>query len=236
MKLLGVAVSPFALRVRMALQMKGVGYEYIEQDLFNKSELLVASNPVHKKVPVLIHGSKPICESSAIVQYVDEAWATGGPSILPADPYQRAVARFWAAYVDDKVFPAWVAIMRAATEEERAEKLAAAQDVVELMEGAFAECSGDGEEEEDKDFFGGDSVGYVDLALGSNLFWFQPLHEMFGVTVIDAGKAPRLAAWAERFLETEVAKVVAPAPGSVVEYAGKLSARRLAAAAAAANK
>lgn len=103
LKLLGLTVSPFVIRVRMALQIKGIGYEYMEQDLFTKGELLRKSNPVHTKVPVLIHDGKPICESLAIVQYVDEVWAATGPSILPADPYDRAAARFWAAYADSKV-------------------------------------------------------------------------------------------------------------------------------------
>jgi glutathione S-transferase len=88
LKLLGVVVSPFVVRVRMALHLKGVSYEYMEQDLFNKGELLLRYNPVHKKVPVLIHDGKPICESLAIVQYVDEVWAAASaPSILPADPH-----------------------------------------------------------------------------------------------------------------------------------------------------
>ncbi|GMJ03294.1 GLUTATHIONE S-TRANSFERASE 30B, GLUTATHIONE S-TRANSFERASE 30, GLUTATHIONE S-TRANSFERASE TAU 17 [Hibiscus trionum] len=105
-KVLGSWPSQFAMRPRIALNIKSVHYEFIEEKnmLENKSQLLLQSNPVYKKIPVLFHGdNKPICESLIIVQYIDETWSSA-PSILPSDPYERAVARFWAAYLDDKVF------------------------------------------------------------------------------------------------------------------------------------
>jgi glutathione S-transferase len=103
LKLLGAWASPFSLRVQLALSIKGLSYENVEEDLRNKSELLLTTNPVHKKIPVLIHNGKPVCESQIIVQYIDEAFAGTGPALLPTDHYERAIARFWAAYVDDKV-------------------------------------------------------------------------------------------------------------------------------------
>lgn len=103
LKLLGMWASPFVLRVKLALSFKGLSYEYIEEDLSNKSDYLLSSNPVHKKVPTLIHNGKPVCDSQIIVQYIDEAFSTSSPALLPADPYERSRVRFWAAFIDDKV-------------------------------------------------------------------------------------------------------------------------------------
>jgi glutathione S-transferase len=50
---------------------------------------------------VLVHDGKPICESMIIVEYIDEIWPHN--SLLPADPYDRAQARFWVKYIDDMV-------------------------------------------------------------------------------------------------------------------------------------
>ena len=100
--LLDLYVSMFGMRVRVALAEKGVKYEDKEEDLRNKSQLLLQMNPVHKKIPVLIHNGKPVCESLIIVQYIDEVWKDRAP-LLPSDPYQRAQARFWADFIDKKV-------------------------------------------------------------------------------------------------------------------------------------
>ncbi|KAF3518572.1 hypothetical protein DY000_02062226 [Brassica cretica] len=93
--------SMFGMRTRVALEEKGVKYKYREEDLSNKSPLLLEMNPIHMKIPVLIHKGKPICESIIQVQYIDEVWPDTNP-ILPFDPYQRAQARFWSDYICKK--------------------------------------------------------------------------------------------------------------------------------------
>lgn len=95
-RLLGAWTSPFVMRVRIALNVKSVDYEYVQVRMRPKSRLFLESNPIYEKIPVLIRNQQPICESMIIVQYVDEVWPTA-PSILPIDSYDRAIARLWAA-------------------------------------------------------------------------------------------------------------------------------------------
>lgn len=100
-KLLGFWASPFALRVKWALSLKGIEYEYIEEDLSNKSSMLLQYNPMYKKVPVLLHNGKPIIESLVIIEYIEDMWKND--PLLPEQPLERARSRVCAKFVDDKV-------------------------------------------------------------------------------------------------------------------------------------
>ncbi|XP_066336165.1 probable glutathione S-transferase GSTU6 isoform X1 [Miscanthus floridulus] len=211
--LLGLWASPFVIRARIALNLKGLTYVYAEDSIYNKSELLLKSNPVLKKVPVLIHDGKPVCESQVIVQYIDEAFpAAAGAPILPSAPYDRAVARFWASYVEDKWFSTWLPVFSGRTAEERVEAATQVVAVLQTLEQAFKECS------KGKAFFGGDTVGLVDVVLGGHLGWLYATEAICGVKVVDATKTPLLVAWAERFCALDAVKGLIPDVDRLVEY------------------
>ncbi|XP_078154217.1 putative glutathione S-transferase GSTU6 isoform X1 [Carex rostrata] len=218
LQLLGFWPSPFVIRVRMVLEQKGLSYEYHEEDLKNKSQLFLKNNPIHKTVPVLIHDHRSICESLLILQYIDENWSGTGPPVLPADPYQRALARFWAAYIDHKFAKSIVGVLSAASEEIKAEKISDTIAALEQLEGAFKKCSAG------KDFFGGDTIGFLDVTLGCDLNWIKATEKISGAKLLDETKMPLLVEWEKRFLAVDFVKFVLPSVERIEEYARMLQA------------
>ncbi|KAF7070090.1 hypothetical protein CFC21_075645 [Triticum aestivum] len=214
LKLLGMWASPFVVRVQIALRLKGFSYEYVEEDLQNKSELLLRSNPVHAgKVPVLIHNGKPVCESSVILRYIDEAFSGAEPSLLPADdPYGRAMVLFWAAFIDDTLLKARSQALRGETGEEKEQGRKKAAAAMATLEGVLRESKA-------RFFSGRDGPGYLDIMLGSLLGSMRATEEICGLQTFDPTTTPLLAAWAELFCALDAVEPVMPRVERLVEYA-----------------
>ncbi|KAB1219250.1 Glutathione transferase GST 23 [Morella rubra] len=204
-KLLGLWVSPFSRRVEWALKLKGVDYEYIEEDIFNKSSLLLELNPVHKKVPVLVHGPKTIAESYVILEYIDETWKQN--PLLPQDPHERAKARFWARFAEEKLLEAaWNALCSLGDEKEKALKLA-----IEAAEKIEEEIKG-------KKFFSGERIGYLDIAMGWIAHWLPVWEEVGSMQILDPVNFPATKAWMKEFLNLPVIKDNLPPTEKMLLY------------------
>ncbi|XP_042479233.1 probable glutathione S-transferase parA [Macadamia integrifolia] len=196
--------SPFGMRARIALGEKGIKYVYKEENLADKSNLLLKMNPIHKKVPVLIHNGRPICESLNIVQYIDEVWNNRSP-LLPSDPYHRAEARFWGDYIDKKIFDSGRRVwMSKGEEQERAKKQFI--EVLLVLEGELG----------NKAFFGGDNLGFVDVSLIPFYSWFYA-YETFGNFSIE-DECPKLVAWARRCMQRETVSRSLPAQHQIYDF------------------
>ncbi|XP_059305487.1 probable glutathione S-transferase [Lycium ferocissimum] len=210
-KLLGLWYSPYSNRVEWALKIKGVQYEFIEEDLQNKSLLLLESNPVHKKIPVLIHNGKPICESMVILEYVDETFE--GPSILPKDPYDRAMARFWAKFFEEKGQAVGKSFFLKGVEQVKAK-----EELCEMLKVIDNDLK-------DKKFFVGDKFGFADIAANVAAFWLRVLEEASGVVVVTREKFPNFCRWRDEYINCSGnKKYLPPRDELLVHFKGRFQA------------
>ncbi|GKV20485.1 hypothetical protein SLEP1_g30606 [Rubroshorea leprosula] len=172
--------------LRIAMEEKGIDYESKQEDFFDKSRLLLEMNPIHKKVPVLVHNGRPICELLIILQYMDEVWDHKAP-LLPSDPYQQSQAGFRPNYSDKKIYETGRRICTAKQDQEEAKKQFIG--CLETLEGELG----------NKFYFGGESSRLVDVVLLPYTSWFYT-YETFGNFKIEE-KCPKIIAWANRCKE-----------------------------------
>ncbi|KAL5721810.1 glutathione transferase [Ranunculus cassubicifolius] len=207
--LLDYWISPFAMRAKIALAEKGVEFKAQEENFpESKSDLLLKSNPVYKKVPVLLHNGKAVNESSIIVNYIDDTWPT--PALFPPCAFGKAQARFWADYIDKKVFEECRKIWTGKGDEVEAAKKVLIE-TLKTLEGALGE----------KTYFGGDTFGFVDVILIPFTSFFLACEKYGGFKVEE--EAPKITAWMKKCLEKESVSKFYNEPTKVAEF---ISARR----------
>ncbi len=106
LELYHTAHSTCSQKVRLTLAEKGLperGKDWVEHEVnLGKFEHLTPEylklNP-NGVVPTLVHNGNILIESSAIMEYLDEAFPD--PPLLPSDIVSRARARAWMRYIDE---------------------------------------------------------------------------------------------------------------------------------------
>ena len=179
-------ISPYAFSSFVALEEKQLPYDVQEVALHRAENRApdYARRSLTARVPMLRHGDFHLSESSAIAEYLDDAFPAS-PRLLPADRPQRARARQVMAWVRSDLMPireerstntifyepATEPLSRAA--ERSATKLLAAADAL-LAPGATS-------------LFGAFSIADADLTLMLQRLGSQPCNSL-GIQ-IDSGQS-----------------------------------------------
>ena len=97
--------SSAAFRVRIALELKGLGYDYRAVDLSGNRQQgeAYAAVSATRLVPQLVDGDASIGQSIAIIEYLDECHPK--PPLLPGSARDRARIRSLALDVACEIHP-----------------------------------------------------------------------------------------------------------------------------------
>lgn len=101
MNLYSGTTDPFSHRCRIVLYEKGMDFQVIDVDLFNKPEDIAVINP-YNRVPVLVDRDLVLYEPNIINEYIDERFPH--PQLMPADPIMRAKARQLLHSLEQELF------------------------------------------------------------------------------------------------------------------------------------
>src|ERR1700686_2053586 len=95
LELIGAAPSNYVWTCRIALAEKGVRYKQNEARPHTPE---VDAIPPFGKIPAMRHGEVTLCESRAILSYIDNVFP--GPKLAPSDPVKAAQVEQWVSIVN----------------------------------------------------------------------------------------------------------------------------------------
>ncbi|KZO91656.1 glutathione-S-transferase [Calocera viscosa TUFC12733] len=112
---------PFVARAWLALEEKGVPYQYKEVNPYKKEPEFLAISP-KGLVPAIKYRGKHLHESLVICDFLEEAYPET-PSLYPKDPYDRAQARLAIDVVSKSFLPAFFRLLQSQEAEKQAQAL-----------------------------------------------------------------------------------------------------------------
>ncbi|EKM53396.1 uncharacterized protein PHACADRAFT_259750 [Phanerochaete carnosa HHB-10118-sp] len=114
---------PFVQRAWIALEERGIPYQYKEVNPYKKERHFLDINP-KGLVPAVEYKGKALYESLVLCEFLEDAYPTYKPNLLPSDPFERNYARIWLDYISKSIVPAFFRLIQAQTSEKRQEALA----------------------------------------------------------------------------------------------------------------
>ncbi len=97
MRLHQIAFSHNCVKVRKALDLKGLAYETVDVNPLWRRRLLRETGQL--LVPALVDGDRTVADSTAILLHLEQAYPD--PPLLPADAQQRAECMILEAWADE---------------------------------------------------------------------------------------------------------------------------------------
>ncbi|MEO1639517.1 MAG: glutathione S-transferase family protein [Pseudomonadota bacterium] len=94
-------LSPFSRKVRLCLAEKKIEVGLVEERYWEQDPDFLRRNPAGK-VPVLKMGSRTLCDSTAICEYIDEIHPN--PPLFPRNAEAKAEVRRLVGWFDDKFY------------------------------------------------------------------------------------------------------------------------------------
>ncbi len=189
--------SPYAWKVWLALEHKKLPYEAKRMQFDNgdlKTPEFAAINP-RRKVPTLVDNGFVMYESSAILDYLEDAYPDSGDPIWPRSVQERAVARRRAAevvaYIDPINSKMFDQILIPVDQVPNTQAIEAAKKEL-VAELAFIEPW------LEKDFLAGDKLSGADFTLYPYLAFLGRIDTRKPGYNLKALLPPKLAAWMQR--------------------------------------
>jgi glutathione S-transferase len=103
LQIIGGPQSNFVWATRIFCTEKGVPYRHVTA--MPHTPEVDAIHPFGK-IPVMRHGDVTLCESRAIISYIERSF--DGPSLLPRDPLAAAQVEQWVSIVCTTIDPLWL--------------------------------------------------------------------------------------------------------------------------------
>ncbi|EGN92742.1 hypothetical protein SERLA73DRAFT_190579 [Serpula lacrymans var. lacrymans S7.3] len=144
---------PFNQRTWISLEEKGIPYQYKEVNPYKKEKHFLDINP-KGLVPAIEYRGKALYESIILCEFLEDAYPSHKPHLLPVDPFDRAHARIWIDHCTKTIVSATHRLLQSQDKESqdnaREELYAAQRKLAKEVKGPY---------------FNGEEFGLVDICV-----------------------------------------------------------------------